>query len=236
MLFVLISCMGFNENTVWLVELSSEISGDCSSTLEHNFFVEYESDDEDYVSDWTYTYDNSSSNSLSLFQTSNKLSSGLLLIGGNLIPGTKENGVWTYTWKNTDYENEESRHVSSFVHIYEREVISKYTVTFDTKEKTGTYQIKTTSTTTEYETDTWDDDELYNSYGDINTYVVGVDRNYSEEEDCISDANMCTYTKEEQCDINMDFTATKTSLDSIDGFEYYDNPSGSISTGFDTGW
>ena len=50
MLFALISCMGFNENTVWLIELSSEISGDCSSTLEHNFFVEYESDNGDYVS------------------------------------------------------------------------------------------------------------------------------------------------------------------------------------------
>ena len=74
MIFFLIGCIGFTENTVWLIELSSNVTGNCSSNLEHNFILEedtYEGDD--YYSEWTYSSEYSSSNSLSLFQTSNKL-------------------------------------------------------------------------------------------------------------------------------------------------------------------
>ena len=43
----------------------------------------------DYTSDWTYDSEYSSSNSLSLFQTSNRLKTGLLLIDDQLIPRHK---------------------------------------------------------------------------------------------------------------------------------------------------
>ena len=237
MLFLFIGCVGFTENTVWLIELSSNVTGDCSNNLEHNFIVEESSGGGgDYYSDWTYSSEYSSSNSLSLFQTSNKLKTGLLLIDDQLIPGKKEGGVWTYSWKNRDFQEEEERHVSSYLHIYEEEEISKYTVTFDTKEKTGTYRIKTTSAIAEYETDKWDPNEVDKYYGDINTYVVGIYGNSYDEEECISSGNICQYTMVQECDISIDFSAQKTALESIEGFENYENPGGFISIDFDTGW
>ena len=238
MLLLFIGCTGLSENTVWLIELSSNITGDCSNTLEHNFILEEESygGGQDYPSEWTYNSDESSSNQLSLFQTSNKFKTGLLLIDGQLIPGTKEGGIWTYSWKNRDTEEEEQRHISSYVYIYEEETISKYTVTFDPKQKTGIFQTKNMSTVTEYETDTWNPNEVGQYSGNINSYVVGVYNNSYDESECSSSNNICQYTQVNECNLSVDFTAEKTALESIDGFEDYANPAGYVSFDFDTGW
>ena len=67
---------------------------------------------------------------------------------------------------------EEERHVSSYVHIYDEQEVSKYTVTFDTREKTGSYRIKTTTTVSEYETDKWDPNEVGQYSGDINSCLL----------------------------------------------------------------
>jgi hypothetical protein len=109
-------------------------------------------------------------------------------------------------------------------------------VTFDTKEKTGIYRIKTISEVSEYETDKWDPNEVEKYYGDINSYVVGVYSNSYDEDECISSGNICQYTIVQECDISIDFSAKKTALDSIEGFENYENPGGFVSFDFDTGW
>ena len=237
MLLLFMGCLNLTDNTVWLVELSSNVTGDCSNSLDHNFFTEESSDDGGYYpSDWTYDSEYSSSNSLSLFQTSNRLKTGLLLIDDQLIPGTKEGGVWNYSWKNRDFQMEEERHVSSYVHIYEEQEVSKYTVTFDTRKEIGSYRIKTTTTVSEYETDKWDPNEVEQYSGDINSYVVGVYSNSYDEAECASSTNICKYTFVQDCNLSIDFTAQRTALESIEGFEDYENPSSFISVDFDTGW
>ena len=55
MLLLFMGCLNLTDNTVWLVELSSNVTGDCSNSLDHNFFTEESSDGGgDYTSDWTY--------------------------------------------------------------------------------------------------------------------------------------------------------------------------------------
>ena len=68
------------------------------------------------------------------------------------------------------------------------------------------------------------------------TYVVGIYGNSDDEEECISSGNICQYTMVQECDISIGFSAQKTALESIEGYEDYENPGGFLSFDFDTGW
>ena len=74
--------------------------------------------------------------------------------------------------------------------------------------------------------------------GDLYAYSVGAGGNYAEDTDCEGTDNMCFLKTSRNCSSEVSFTVTETALESIEGFEYYQAPSGvsNYDYDYDTGW
>lgn len=222
MLLLFFACQN---NTVWTMQYSTETNMDCFIDNQHNFLYAVPVDEDDFNSDWTYTTNYVERDDLSLFQITSNGGDAFLMMGGDIIPGSKEGGEWVFTWDDIESGESELVHVAGYE--YKTTYQTKTTVTFKFNEGKGTGSLlyDLTEQHDDYETDLWDyqevglyEGELY--YSDSSNYLY----NSSVEQDCDGLNNMCFLLASSECSSNTSFTAAKTALESIEGFENYSAP------------
>lgn len=172
-------------------------------------------------SDWTTTDETTSSPTLSIIEIVKVEGGNLLLVtGGEIFPGTKDGGVYTFTWESFEDTDETDTHVSGYhVGRLEHDAVVT-TLHFDPKDGTGDIAFQQINEWTIFETDQWD----YNEIGSSDIYEVqyylemsdgGYVQNDADTTDC--SAADCRLTVVTSASFSGTFTSQEVAHDGFSG-------------------
>ena len=172
-------------------------------------------------SDWTTTDETTTSPSLSIIEiVTVEGGDPLLVTGGEIFPGTKDGGVYTFSWTSFEDTDETDAHTSGYhVGRLEHDAVVT-TIHFNPNDATGDISFEQVNEWTIFETDEYD----YNEIGSSDIYEVsyylemadgGYVQNDADAVDC-GDAD-CRLTVSESSSYSGTFTSQEVAHDGFSG-------------------
>lgn len=230
-----------NPAGIWLVQMAyDETAGvECEEDFSENFTDGYVpgDDTEPVDSEWTYEQSTTGSDTLGFAQIETTAAGqGVFIMGGDVLPGTLEKGVWTFSWTedtgSEDSEEHEEGYRFTTFDATSSEI--KVTLTFDGMD-IATGEIKASMVDEEgwSESDEWGDEVAgyIGGTGQIpsSSYLVyddGGDEytqyNAMEDDDC--DGDECSIRITTTCSGKNTFTATRTDFVDEDAYAHLQMP------------
>ncbi len=214
---------------VWLFDVPFPTDGEdpCVDAGTENFLEA--SFDEEVVpsTDWTFSAAASGSDTLYFGQiVTTTGGEAVLLLDDETFPGTKEDGVWVFTWSDVQNTVNTATHVDGYSFEEETEIVSEVRFRFEPDGATATGKIDATSEELERfaETDEWSFEAVGLPFGSIDTNDLEPDDgagggvgNAPDTDDC--EGETCTITRTTTCSSASPFEATRTDHDP-DAYEY----------------
>jgi hypothetical protein len=235
-LALLAGCSPSGPAGIWLIQVKYDADAgvECATNIEENFTDGYVPGDDSAPteSEWTYEQSTTGSDSLLFAQIETTAAGeGVLLIGGDVLPGTAAGGAWSFAWTDESGTEDAAEHESGYRYTERTgsasEIAIELTLTGETA--SGVLVASSDESMRWTETDEYGDgaenyvgtsgqmpsDEylVYNERGDEYSQQNGY-----EDDDC--EGSTCELTVTSSCEGTNTFTATRTDYQDEDAYSY----------------
>ena len=223
---ILLALTGCSDPTgIWLFQLETG-DFDCEETISENYNDGSVPGGTSGTSDWTNTYTETVSPALAFGQiTQHSAKEGVLVIFGEVYPGTLDGGVWTFQWTHEQSSEDTDSHSDGY--SYSESVVGTSTTTWSLDisgdDATGSVSGDEDTTVGWTESDEWDPTEngIFGSQIPSDMYLVDSDGfgvvSTDDESDCSSDD--CELSVSTVCSGSTPISATWSGFLEEDAYE-----------------
>ncbi|MEL6344812.1 MAG: hypothetical protein AAFV53_16965 [Myxococcota bacterium] len=231
-LFAIIGCNNGEETEdrlsgVWLFQVTQNDQLTCTESQAHNYTNALEQNN-DEISPWTITQTAEVSDDLFFAQIEDLgENSAVLILGDQAWPGTKREGIVTFTWTDAETTTETERHEDDgYVFIEEQQRTATTTITFNRNgaQATGEATLRSTDLIDWTESETWDPKLTGFSVSQIPSSDYIFDKsgfgltNRADDSDCNGDS--CQLNQSTNCEGTGPFTARRAQFDEDGDYDY----------------
>ncbi len=227
-----------SDSDIWMLEIDAPAADACGDPIITHNFTYATAPDPTLEGDWEPGTRSESSREIVFAQlTTTTRSAGVLLIGDQSFPGTREGSDWTFEWSEGSGDASWQNHYSGYGNAEYLEVNEAVKITLSLENASngaGSMKSDMTTTTTWKETDVWNEDAAaeigwtgvipaasFLEVPDDNGDVIAAS-NDGEVADCTSSSSpaLCEIAETTVCEDNQKFKATRTDYKDEDAYEH----------------